>query len=402
MLIVLYPTVTTLDESEACSVYHALHVEGEAGVNLLGPFFASSTTSSNHQSTTIAEDTPAEHQCPVCLEKMTLPSVTSTADSAAASSSILTTVCNHSFHIDCLARWQDSPCPVCRYDHSGLNDTLSQCHVCSTTVRNYVCLICGVISCATGPSSSSHNAAVETDNPLAAQPSQRGHALRHYEESLHAYALDTETQHVWDFAGGGYVHRLIQNAEDGKIVEGADPRLVDEERFLHQNDDGTSPLSALERSTIPTYSSSAEDDEAVHRKLEGYAGQYYTLLKSQLEQQRIFYEGKLESIRREYGHESSGRESQSTSDLISALKQERNQLEQRCSTLRRKHRKVNDDVMFLKDMNESLENDKVAFRKQIGEAQAELATAKKMTQQMLSPMEGKVHELMLQLTGDDS
>jgi hypothetical protein len=25
-----------------------------------------------------------------------------------------------------------------------------------------------------------------------------------------------------------------------------------------------------------------------------------------------------------------------------------------------------------------------------------------MTQQMLSPMEGKVHELMLQLTGDDS
>jgi len=33
-----------------------------------------------------------------------------------------------------------------------------------------------------------------------------------------------------------------------------------------------------------------------HRKLEGLANQYYTLLKSQLEQQCIYYQGCLEEM----------------------------------------------------------------------------------------------------------
>ena len=27
------------------------------------------------------------------------------------------------------------------------------------------------------------------------------------------------TQHVWDYAGNGYVHRLLFNDQDGKMVE---------------------------------------------------------------------------------------------------------------------------------------------------------------------------------------
>ena len=142
-----YEPYTSLDESETCSVYHAGWVKGEDGVSLLGPFFASSstTTAPSSPNDNVSPSTKDEHQCPVCLDKMSIPShpsLTTTATTAAdSSSSILTTVCNHSFHIDCLARWQDSPCPVCRYDHSGLNETLSRCHVCATTVRNYVCLM---------------------------------------------------------------------------------------------------------------------------------------------------------------------------------------------------------------------------------------------------------------------
>jgi BRCA1-associated protein len=220
-------------------------------------------------------------------------------------------------------------------------------------------------------------------------PSHLGHALQHYEESLHAYALDTETQHVWDFVGGGYVHRLLQNFEDGKIVEGTDPRLLEEERCLNLLNDGmeagtttTLPLSALERSTIPTYSSSAEDDEALHRKLEGFAGQYYILLKSQLEQQRIYYEGQLEAIRRQ-NESTTQNDRPSASDIISALKQERNHLEQRCMTLRRKHKKV--------------AGDKQLFRRQIADAQAELSEATHVTQQLLMPLEEKVSLLIHQL-----
>ena len=382
---------TSLDDTEICSVYHTHHLNGEDGVSLLGPFFASKA---NEKS--IAASTKDDQQCPVCLD-----SLASTSDDK--SSSILTTVCNHSFHIDCLARWAESPCPVCRYDHSGLNQTLSKCHVCATTVRNYVCLICGVISCSNGPSSSfmqCPSAADDGADQAPQAPSHLGHAMQHYEDTLHAYALDTETQHVWDFAGGGYVHRLL-SSENGKIVEGTDPQLMNEERGLNLlNGDNTGegqslPLTALERSTIPTYSSSAEDDEAIHRKLEGFAGQYYTLLKSQLEQQRNFYQGKLEAIRREY--ETTRSEHVSTADLISALKQERNHLEQRCMTLRKKHRKVQDDAAFLENMNESLEADKIEFRKHIAEAQGELAEAKELTQQLLTPLEEKVSQLMLQL-----
>ena len=45
------------------------------------------------------------------------------------------------------------------------------------------------------------------------------HAEHHYRETMHTYALELETQRVWDYAGDGYVHRIIQNKADGKLVE---------------------------------------------------------------------------------------------------------------------------------------------------------------------------------------
>mmetsp|Transcript_26668 Transcript_26668/g.59822 ORF Transcript_26668/g.59822 Transcript_26668/m.59822 type:complete len:646 (+) Transcript_26668:240-2177(+) len=377
---------TSLDENETCLVYDAVSVEGpvfapEVTINGDGPI------STNH-----GKD-EHERQCPVCLEMLMRPSHESMSGSrgSMSTSSILTTVCNHSFHVDCIRRWQDTQlgsasCPVCRYDHAGLNETLSTCHVCSTTNRNYVCLICGVVSCANGPLSTAVATVDEIVDQTLREPTQLGHARRHYEETLHAYALDTETKHVWDFCGGGYVHRLMQNY-DGKLVEGADPQ-----NFAEEN--SAISFEALERSSVPSYSTS--EDEATHRKLEAFAGQYSTLLKSQLEQQRCFYEGRLEALRREHG---CGRNDdyRSTADLISALKQERNQLEQRCVTLRRKVKKIEDDTAFLVDMNESLEADKCDFRGQITEAQNSLAEAKKVTQQILAPLENKVTDLMLQL-----
>ena len=184
---------TSLDENETCLVYDAVSVEGpifapEATINRDGPISNKHGKDDN------------EHQCPVCLEMLMGPSHESTTDPGGnkSSSSIMTTVCNHTFHVDCIRRWQDTQlgsasCPVCRYDHAGLNDTLSTCHVCSTTNRNYVCLICGVVSCANGPLST-EVATVDEFVEQPREPSQMGHARLHYEETLHAYALDTETK----------------------------------------------------------------------------------------------------------------------------------------------------------------------------------------------------------------
>jgi BRCA1-associated protein len=432
---------TCLDETQVCSIYHVVALQGDGGVSLMSPFFApprkvsedltvnttgiggleakpaKTSTSSLSDSAITDVKPPAEDyfNCAVCLEHMQLtvdglPSATTPTNNGGSAeqqqrTSILTTVCNHSFHIDCLVQWQDSPCPVCRYDHSGLNSALSQCSVCARTENNFVCLICGVVSCGNG--SRSYASSINGDGiratPLVLdgcninteqqhvngqepplQIMASSHARQHYDSTLHAYALDTESQHVWDFAGQGYVHRLLQNKDDGKLVEVSDPNNA----------------STFERTQNPGLSDSQEG-EVVHRKLEGFASQYYTLLKSQLEQQRIYYEGRLEEIRREY-NTSKPRNVRTTPDLIAALKQERRQLSQRLERLQQRTENVHNDVSFLKSMNESMNDNMVQFKKELGRIQQERVDYQRSFRESFPVLEHKVTQLMLQLERGES
>lgn len=398
---------TILDETQVCNIHRVAALEGSDGVSLMSPFFApapkhaggglellsSSSSDLNADGRTSGQEAGASHSevynCAVCLEHMDLE-----RPASGERTSILTTVCNHSFHMDCLLQWQDSPCPVCRYDHSGLNECLSQCSVCGTTANNYVCLICGVISCAEGIQAATSEAACGPDSGPGCQPDDAAdtvetqlrmnlsHARKHYDETLHAYALDTNSQHVWDFAGGGYVHRLLQNKDDGKLVEVSDPNNT----------------TSQERSQNPGLTD-AQEGEMVHRKLEGFANQYYTLLKSQLEQQRIYYQGRLQEIRRE-GETAKPRKR--TSDLIAALKQERNQLSQRLETLEARIRKSTDNVSFLVSMNESLEANKAPLQRELALAQKERQDMRKMFEECLPTLQEKVTNLMLQLESESS
>ena len=134
----------------------------------------------------------------------------------------------------------------------------------------------------------------------------------------------------------------------------------------------------------------------VHRKLEGFASQYYTLLKSQLEQQRIFYEGRLQEIRREFAVKQSNAKNDKA-DLINALKQERKQLTNRLATLKRRKDKVLEDVAFLNNMNESLEANKGPLQDKIKQAQLERLESREMVHQHLPAREEKLTSLMLQL-----
>jgi BRCA1-associated protein len=303
--------------------------------------------------------------------------------------------------------------------------------VCGTTENNYVCLICGVISCGEGGGSSGAAAAAqrrrrqqqqqqqqqqsspqraaanggggdvpprgrsgeEAATESSARPTGGGggddddaapssHARAHYDETLHAYALNTETQHVWDFAGRGYVHRLLQNKEDGKLVEVSDPHNT----------------TSRERTLCPGLSD-AQEGEVVHRKLEGFASQYYTLLKSQLEQQRIFYEGRLEEIRREHERP---KDKKRTADLVAALRQERHQLSQRLASVRARCRRAREDAAFLGSMNESLEANRAQLRKQVEQAQRNRVEARKVLGDRLPPLQERVTRLMLQLESSSS
>lgn len=96
------------------------------------------------------------------------------------------------------------------------------------------------------------------------------HAFEHYKETSHCYAMDIETQRVWDYVGDGYVHRLIQNKADGKLVE---------------------LPSALSHSHDPDYPNSG--DYVPREKLDNIGMEYTYLLTSQLDSQRLYFEEKV-------------------------------------------------------------------------------------------------------------
>lgn len=240
-------------EAEICHVVRILSVE-IATDDIVGQNIAK--LSSPHER---AYELPT---CPVCLERM---------DSAVTG--LVTVPCSHTFHCACLSKWGDSRCPVCRYSQTLMSShpvssntsrssvpipftsspSASRCFDCPedapSTSNLWICLICGNIGCGRYG---------------------RAHARAHYESTTHLYALELETQRVWDYAGDGYVHRLIQNKADGKLVEL--PSAASSMAMSGSSRDGGGGPSAA--------------DALSAEKIEAIGIEYSYLLTSQLDSQR--------------------------------------------------------------------------------------------------------------------
>lgn len=84
------------------------------------------STSESHNSSAAVEVQKAPPgmtelpSCPVCLDRLDC-----------SISGIVTTVCNHRFHNECLRQWADTSCPVCRYCEAPRGN-VPTCMVCST------------------------------------------------------------------------------------------------------------------------------------------------------------------------------------------------------------------------------------------------------------------------------
>ncbi|OQU93808.1 hypothetical protein CLAIMM_00275 [Cladophialophora immunda] len=191
--------------------------------------------------------------CPVCLERMD------------ETTGLLTIPCQHVFHCTCLEKWSGGGCPVCRYTHDDFSSRLAsskfksktstgeyepydgplECEVCHVDTSLWQCLICGKIGCGRY---------------------EGKHAYAHFEESGHTFSMDLESKRVWDYAGDGYVHRIIQDA--------AKP--------------GEKLVELPGRRREPTALHGEEDLEVA--KMDNIALEYTHLLTSQLESQRVYFE----------------------------------------------------------------------------------------------------------------
>ncbi|KAI1327367.1 glycerol-3-phosphate acyltransferase [Xylariaceae sp. FL0255] len=191
--------------------------------------------------------------CPVCLERM---------DDTAG---LLTILCQHVFHCSCLQKWKGSGCPVCRHTNQTAGtapnspyeggDPYKQpfgsnasnfCSVCDSTDDLWICLVCGNVGCGRY---------------------KRGHAKEHWKNTAHTFSLELDTQHVWDYAGDMWVHRLIRDKGDGKLVE------------LPGHQQGPATRDS--------------EDMVPRAKLDNMGWEYTHLLTSQLESQRVYFEEML-------------------------------------------------------------------------------------------------------------
>ncbi|KAK9968786.1 hypothetical protein ABG768_003094 [Culter alburnus] len=211
-------------------------------------------------------------KCTVCLERM---------DESV--NGVLTTLCNHSFHSQCLQRWEDATCPVCRYCQTPEPVEENKCFECGVQENLWICLICGHIGCGRYVSR---------------------HAYKHFEETQHTYAMQLTNHRVWDYAGDNYVHRLVASKTDGKMVQ-----------------------------------YECEGDTCQDEKIDALQLEYSYLLTSQLDSQRIYWENKIVHLEKDTAEEINNMKAKfkETIDKCDSLERKLNELIKEKQSIEKKY-----------------------------------------------------------------
>eukprot|EP00878_Enallax_costatus_P011007 GHUV01011496.1.p1 GENE.GHUV01011496.1~~GHUV01011496.1.p1 ORF type:complete len:327 (+),score=137.85 GHUV01011496.1:94-1074(+) len=265
---------------------------------------------------------------------------------------------------------------------------------------------------------------------------KQGHANDHWQESAHCYALELETQRVWDYAGDGYVHRLIQSKTDGKLVEVPSPAphacphgSPGQHHRHHRHHRSNRAASRVDRTNSGSSGaagscstaaapagdrSSAEDEECpictreqqqlkdalVISKLDAITLEYNYLLTTQLDSQRQYFESLL--AQQEVKHQQQVAAAKAAAEQEAAARQaaaaatkenerKRQQLERKLTELSSSVAKVGEEREFLRSLNETLLANQKEYSNKLKAAQAALAEK----DALLQDLQEQVRDLMV-------
>jgi len=268
-------------------------------------------------------------------------------------SGILTILCNHSFHCHCLSQWKgDNSCPVCRYCQQPEPEGPT-CSVCGTSESLWICIVCGYVGCGRY---------------------KNEHARLLFKETMHAYALELQTSRVWDYAEDRYVHRLVQNKSDGKLVELPPPGVPDP-------------------STQPDMS-----------KVESISLEYSYLLEAQ----RSYFQEQLRRTETQK-HQKIQQLEEEYADLLwqkeehakkaRQLEEEKKKWDKRVTELERKMQDTVKETKFLKDVNSAMSQSQDAWKEKIKETEKKLEDDSK--DKKIEELQEQIRDLMYFIEAKD-
>lgn len=282
--------------------------------------------------------------CPVCLERM---------DESV--DGILTILCNHSFHAGCLLKWGDTSCPVCRYVQTPEVVADNKCLECMSAESLWICLICGHVGC---------GRYVE------------GHAYQHFLDTAHCYAMQLGNNRVWDYVGDNFVHRLLQNKGDGKLVEGT-----------------------------PT----KQDD--LGEKMDAVQLEFTYLLTSQLDSQRLFYEDRMSQVEASAQKSATGlkekarrlqEENQALTGRVKELTKEKTALEKKVQSMSHKLTQVQAELSEERQMSEALRQNQKDWQVKVSQLETQMLTLKEEKQKESAELKDQLRDIMFYLEAQNT
>ncbi|KIO26479.1 hypothetical protein M407DRAFT_234894 [Tulasnella calospora MUT 4182] len=368
-------------ETEICHVVRVLSIDIDVGQSSAWSFSLSSLAPAQQVSGGAIYELPT---CPVCLERMDY-SVTG----------LVTVPCSHTFHCVCLSKWGDSRCPVCRYSQNLLNlhpmstttrppfnstpsdpstSPLSTCSSpnCGSHTNLWICLICGNVGCGRYG---------------------RAHAYQHYKSTMHLYALELETQRVWDYAGDGYVHRLIQNKADGKVYELPSASTMTTAGQQQPSSSGNAGVG-----DAPTGSRSGgpgPSDALAAEKVEAIGIEYSYLLSTQLDKQRAFFEDQQKELQGTIEKEK--RVQNELREQISTLEKEKAKADERAAKTGELAKRLEKELREEKVMTSGLKKNLDRMQEKVEAGEAE----RKELKEKVNELSDQLRDLMFFLEARD-